>query len=93
MMSDEEQKLGATGEFPDGKLGPGDEGELSFAMGVTQTGDVFMDYGKDIRWVAFQPEQALDLANMLRLNARKALRVREMIQGPTSNNGGELLKS
>jgi hypothetical protein len=92
-MSEEEQKLGATGEFPDGKMNEQDEGELAFAMGVTQGGEVFMDFGTQVHWVAFPPEQALDIANMLRLNARKALKVQEVGQQPQGgNNGGELLK-
>jgi hypothetical protein len=86
--------LGPTGEFPDGKLREDDEGELAFAVGVVRTGDVFMDFGKPIRWLAFPPEQAQDVAKMLKLNAEKALKVQELMQAQAQakGNGGELLK-
>jgi hypothetical protein len=72
MEKKEQVNLGATGELPDGKIAPDDEGELRFAMGVTEGGEVFMDFGKPVKWVAFPPEQAMELGRMLTLNANRA---------------------
>lgn len=58
-------KFGATGLFPDGKMHPGDEGGL--AMGVTHDskGNVHINFGKDISWLAMPADQAVELGKML----------------------------
>ena len=59
-------KLGATGKFPDGKLAPGDEGEVQFAVGHDpDTGYVFIDFGKPVQWLSFPPDVAVNFAAML----------------------------
>jgi hypothetical protein len=59
-------KLGPTGEFPEESLGETDKGELKMAIGSnTEKGVVFMDFGDDISWTAFPPEQARELAEAL----------------------------
>ena len=41
------ERLGATGEFPRGKIDEADEGELKLAVGTDrETGTVVMDFGK-----------------------------------------------
>ena len=69
-MSD---KLGATGKFPEGKLGADDEGEIQFAIGE-QNGLVAIDFGKPVQWIAMKPQQAADLASLLLSRARKVAR-------------------
>jgi len=56
--------LGATGEFPDGKLNKNDEGEIRFAV-VLDDNKVCLDFGKPTAWVGMLPEQAKELGRML----------------------------
>lgn len=58
-------KLGATGEYPDGTLGPHDEGGIQMAIAHDSKGLVHVNFGKDISWFAIPPEQAINLAKML----------------------------
>jgi hypothetical protein len=62
----ENMRLGATGEYPDGKIGENDEGELRFAIAADPaTGKVFIDFGKSIRSLGLTAKQASDFADML----------------------------
>lgn len=56
--------LGATGQFPEGKLNDDDEGEIRIAIGSTE-GKVVMDFGKPVAWIGFTPEQARDVSELL----------------------------
>jgi len=72
-MSDElralfDNELGASGEYPLGKLTPNDEGELKMAVGC-EKGKVILAFGKDVTWIGFTPEQARDLAEQFCKNA------------------------
>ena len=58
-------KLGATGKFPDGRLHPGDEGQLTYAVAHDSKGLVHINFGKDISWLAMPPEHAINLARSL----------------------------
>jgi hypothetical protein len=63
--------LGATGKFPEGKITPRDEGEIT--MGVAAApGTVLLNFGKPVSWIGFTPEQATAIANSLLENAKKA---------------------
>ena len=65
----EDEKLGATGQFPQGKLDESDEGELTLA--VTRVGDVVrIDFGKSVAWLAMSPEDAMGLASLLWKHAK-----------------------
>lgn len=56
--------LGATGEFPNGKLTDDDEGEI--AIGITTKDDVvIIDFGKPIAWIGFSKEQAKEIGELL----------------------------
>ena len=57
-------KLGATGEFPDGKIDQHDEGELNIGMRV-EGENVIIDFGKPVVWLGFPPEVARNMAAML----------------------------
>lgn len=59
------QKLGATGKFPEGKSHPGDEGELCFGVSRDSEGNVHIDFGKDVTWLAMPPETAIAFAKLL----------------------------
>lgn len=59
-----QQRLGATGEFPQGHLTPEDEGEIR--MGVTVfDGKVVVDFGTPTTWVGMDAEQARGLGELL----------------------------
>lgn len=78
--TDDKVELGPTGKHPDGKLSEADEGELQFAVGVTKAGDVFLDFGTQVKWVAFEPGQAIEIAKMIAANAQKAVHVRQILE-------------
>lgn len=60
-----ELELGATGQYPDGKLKADDEGEIK--IGVTNhNGKVFIAFGKLVEWIGLEPEQARELAEYIR---------------------------
>lgn len=61
-------QLGATGEYPQGKLTPNDEGELKLAVGCEKN-KVILSFGKDVTWIGFDPEQAREIAELLCKNA------------------------
>jgi hypothetical protein len=64
------EKLGPTGKFPNGKLGPGDKGELQFAIGE-QHGNVVIDFGRTaVTFLAMPPDQAVAFAEVLIAKAR-----------------------
>ncbi len=66
------EKLGATGEFPDGKLAEADEGQIRFAIAADKHNNVVhVDFGKPIQWLAMKPKQAADLGQLLCEKARE----------------------
>lgn len=65
-------KLGSSGKFPRGKLNRYDEGELTIAIsGDPKTNTVIIDFGKRVKWIGFGPDQARELADLIRKNADK----------------------
>jgi len=67
-LSDMMKRL--TGEFPDGRLNKDDEGAVAVAIGHQQ-GRVTMQFPKNLNWIGFTPEQAIDIAQTLIEHARK----------------------
>lgn len=62
----ETQKLGATGQHPEGKLNPDDEGEIAFAIGADRENKkVLIDFGTPVKWIAMNPDQATQFAHIL----------------------------
>ena len=57
-------KLGATGEFPDGKIHQHDEGAINLAI-YTQDDNVIVNFGKPVVWVGFPPDTARQMAALL----------------------------
>jgi hypothetical protein len=63
--------FGATGKYPDGKLSPDDEGELQFGI-TNSNGQVIINFGKPVAWLAFGPQQARELADAIIKHADQA---------------------
>lgn len=64
-MSRKDDLLGATGHFPQGKLGPHDEGELRFAVGRTPDGKIILDFNTPVKWLGLTQEGAIEMAKRL----------------------------
>jgi hypothetical protein len=58
-------KLGATGKFPLGSLGPEDEGELRMGVAHDSNGDVHINFGTPITWFAMPSDQAIKFAKLI----------------------------
>ena len=58
-------KFGATGKYPQGRYGRHDEGELHFGVARDSYGNVRVDFGKPVAWMAMPPETAIQLAHLL----------------------------
>ena len=56
--------VGPTGQLPEGKLNKDDQGELALGIAPYQ-GHVLMNFGKEISWIAMQPEQAEQVGRAL----------------------------
>jgi len=57
-------ELGPTGEFPQGKLNPDDEGALNCAISH-ENGCVRIDFNKKIAWIGLPPDHALAFAKLI----------------------------
>ena len=63
-------QIGATGQFPRGRLGPTDEGEIKIAIAADPSaGIIRIEFGKPIAWIGFTPEQAREIADSLTAKA------------------------
>jgi len=69
--TDSSIKLGATGEFPDGKLNEADEGAAIMAIGHLK-GRVIVDFGQPVAWLGLSPQEAVTMAQYLINQARQA---------------------
>lgn len=59
-------KLGATGDYPDGSFGPHDKGGLAMAVSSDSKGNVHIDFGKtNVNWFALPAGQAVVFARLL----------------------------
>lgn len=58
------ERIGATGNFPDGKVSAEDEGEISFAIGHNQD-HVCIKFGTPVAWMEMEPKLAIQFANNL----------------------------
>jgi hypothetical protein len=68
----ETEKFGATGKYPDGSYGRHDEGELTMGVARDNYGNIRIDFGKPVAWMAFPPEVAINLARLLLKHAGAA---------------------
>ena len=69
--------LGATGEFPEGKLTQDDEGEIKIAI-TNYEGKVIINFGSQVTWIGFTPELAEAVALSLLEKAAKAKQERKI---------------
>ena len=72
---EQEQELSATmkklfGEFPNGRLNENDQGAVAVAIGH-ENGAVTMQFPRNLNWIGFTPDQAVDIAQTLIEHARK----------------------
>jgi hypothetical protein len=63
-------ELGATGQYPEGKLTDADEGEIKIAVGIAG-GKVVVQFGKPVAWLGLTAQQARQLAESLRQQSHK----------------------
>lgn len=65
-------ELGSTGRHPSGSVHASDEGEIRMGVASDEnTGKVMLNFGKPIVWLAFNPDEAIGLAQALIQHARK----------------------
>lgn len=57
------------GEFPDGRLNERDQGAVAVAIGH-EKGRVTMQFPKNLNWIGFTADQAMDIASSLIEHAR-----------------------
>jgi hypothetical protein len=69
-------KLGATSDFPDGKLGNDDEGEVTARVRLSH-GRLWIDFGKEITWLGLGRKEAALLGAILFAYAQE--------EGPTDS--------
>jgi len=62
-------KLGATGQFPRGMLGPSDEGALQMGVAHDSKGNVILNFGKEVSWIGMPAEQAIEFAKLIMRHA------------------------
>lgn len=61
-------------KYPDGRLGAEDDGELEVAI-TNKNGRVLMHFGKQIEWIGFTAEQAVEIAKCLFEHSNKAAEI------------------
>ena len=70
-------QLGATGEFPRGKIDRLDEGQIKFAIAADhKTDTVVINFGKKVVWLGMTADEAIDVANSL---IAKALEIKTKV--------------
>jgi len=58
-------KLGATGKFPQGKLNEDDEGELQIGVAKDAEGKIIINFGKPVAWIGLDAQSALGFAKTI----------------------------
>lgn len=65
-MSKDENKLGATGKFPLGKLNPEDEGELRMAVAADLINNrIVIEFGKPTQWLGLDIAGARQMIDLI----------------------------
>jgi hypothetical protein len=77
-------KLGATGDFPLGKLNPQDEGGLMLQIS-REKGMVRIDFGTPTTWLAMPPDLALKFAKAVADRAMSIKRSGQPIKRPPAS--------
>jgi hypothetical protein len=59
-------QLGPTGQFPGGMIRQDDQGSINIAISdMDSHGNIHIDFGTPVAWVALPAEQAINLARLL----------------------------
>ena len=57
---------GPTGEFPQGKINPDDEGELAMELLYDPQHDsVILNFNTSVRWIGMSPQEAIDFGERI----------------------------
>ena len=56
--------LGATGEFPEGKISPTDEGGLKMAI-FTKDENLIIEFGTPVHWLGMSKAEAIEFAEAI----------------------------
>lgn len=82
------EELGATGRYPRGKLNADDQGELRIAIG-REGSSIVVDFGKEVKWIGFAPEDARAFAVTLLRHVNRGVRVCRKCDGDGCYTTGE----
>lgn len=74
-LFDSTNLVGATGQWPLGKLNDDDEGGLRLAL-KAENGTVVIDFGTSVTWVGMTPQEAADFASAILKMARGVARTK-----------------
>jgi hypothetical protein len=66
-----DERPGATGKYPEGKLDKSDEGELTIGIDVDIHGNVRLEFGKPVAWLAMPPDAAISFGKLIINTAAK----------------------
>ena len=70
---------GPTGDFPEGQLGPNDDGGTNMAIAASaKDGQVHIQFGGPVAWLAMPPEMAIQIAVSLIGAATKLMEANAM---------------
>ena len=64
-MSETPNKPGPTGKFPDGKLHPGDQGQLAMGIAHDSQRRVHFNFGAEVSWFCLTQPEAINFARMI----------------------------
>jgi hypothetical protein len=59
-------------QYPDGKLGEDDEGEVGVAIGI-KDGNVIIMFPQPVAWLGLPPEQAMEFGRTVIKRARQII--------------------
>ena len=69
--------VGKQNDFPAGKYTERDEGAIGFVVGSdTSAGKVVIDFRDPVKWLGMDPEQAENMATLLRMHATRCRNAR-----------------
>lgn len=71
----DESQIGPTGDFPQGKLNADDEGGLKTGIGRDDKGNVLIDFGKAVAWIAMPAAEAANFALVVLSHANARISV------------------
>lgn len=60
--------------------------KVEFTIGHNDAGNVVLDFGKDVRWISFPPDQARELCRIILKHAKKGLKVSGDVPGKVRTN-------